>query len=260
MQVTSLFATFFTVLCRFLTLVAPLTTLAMQISIPNNITTGSNATIICTDADDTSGPLTFFLVRNGTRDTIAENALADVGTLTGTIPANATGDGWTIQATSFDGKQVGVSSAFSILASSETGKKSMAVPIIGAVFAAVVVFSLLVLALFFYMRRRRQMRAIPEFNLEANFPPQNQTHQISRSFSSTSTVLPDNNVESKSLEMDKVDWETQLEEQFARARAATPDIRGATPAPRMTTPAPLVRSTRPHAQPELLVSTWSQCD
>jgi len=241
MQVTSLFAIFF----AFLTLVAPLATLAMQIAVPTNITTG-NATIACTnDPTDPGGLLTFFLALNGTRkDTLRENITA-AGALTVTIPANATGNGWTIQATSSDGTRVGISPVFEILAPSQTvSKKSMAIPIIGGVVAAVIIVSLLVLALFFYMRRRRQLIAGPEFDLEASFPPRDQSHQMSRSFSSTSAgiVFADTGLKSssKSMEMEKVEWETRLEEQFARARAATPDIsRGATPAPRAS-PVPLV--------------------
>jgi hypothetical protein len=116
----------------------------------------------------------------------------------------------------------------------------MAIPIIGAVIGSLVIFALLVLALFLYMRRRRQMFAAgPEFNLEASFPPRNESNQFSRS--STSITLSDTNVKSsKSLETEKVEWEMELEEQFARARAATPDIRGGTPASRMMTPVPLV--------------------
>lgn len=241
MQVTSLFAIFF----AFLTFAAPLATLAMQISLPSNITSGLNATITCTDVGDATGPLTFFLVRNNeTQATIAKNASAVSGTLTVAIPANATGDGWTIQAS--DGKQVvGSSSPFAILAPVQTGKKSMAVPIVGAVVATVIVVALLVLALFFYIRRRRQLFASPVFNLEASFPSRTQGHQISRSFSSTSAGTTDTNIKpSKSLEMEKVEWETQLEEQFARARAATPDIRGA-----MATPSSLVPQRGPMRNP-----------
>jgi hypothetical protein len=122
----------------------------------------------------------------------------------------------------------------------------MAVPIVGAVVAAVIIVALLVLALFFYIRRRRrQLFAGPVFNLEASFPSRTQAHQISRSFSSTSTGTTDTNIKpSKSLEMEKVEWETQLEEQFARARAATPDIRGA-----MATPSSLVPQRGPMRNP-----------
>ncbi|KAF7377813.1 hypothetical protein MSAN_00204800 [Mycena sanguinolenta] len=251
MQVTLLFATFF----AFLALAAPMATLAMQISVPTNITTGFDATIICTDdTNGASGPLTFFLVRNGTRDTLAENPSSG-GNLTVMIPANATGDGWTIQATSSNGEVVGTSSPFAILAPPKTGRKSMAIPIIGAVFGSLIVFSLLVLALFLYIRRRRRQMfaAGPEFNLEASFPPRNGSNQFSRS--STSTALSDTNVKSsKSLETEKVEWEMQLEEQFARARAATPDIRGGTPVSRMMTPRAPPAPPGPHAQPELLVS------
>jgi hypothetical protein len=117
----------------------------------------------------------------------------------------------------------------------------MAVPIIGAVLATVIVVALLVLGLFFYMRRRRQMFAGPEFNLEASFPRRKDSRQLSRSFSSTSSRLTDPGVKtSQSLELEKVEWETRLEEQFARARAATPDLlRGPIPAPRGATPLPL---------------------
>jgi hypothetical protein len=236
MQVTSLFAVFFAFL------VAPLATLAMQIKLLPNITADGNTTITCdTEATDPGGPLTFFLVRNETRQAIAENVYAQAGTVTASRPANATGNGWIIQATSSNGTTVGVSPVFSIFAPAQTGKKTMAVPIVGGVIAAVIVVSLLVLALFIYMRRRRQRFVGPEFNLEANFPPRNQSHQISRSFSSTSTALTDPGVKSsKDLELEKVEWETRLEEQFARARAATPDIRGATPLPRSMTPVPLM--------------------
>ncbi|KAJ7318141.1 hypothetical protein DFH08DRAFT_400988 [Mycena albidolilacea] len=239
MQVTSLFAIFF----AFLTLIAPLATSAIQINIPT--ITGLNATIACTaeTTDDPGVPLT---------------ALTFVltGPLEVTLPVNATGDGWTIRAISFGGKQVGVSPEFSILAPSQTGKKSMAVPIIGAVIATVIVVALLVLGLFFYMRRRRQMFAGPEFNLEASFPRRKDSRQLSRSFSSTSSRLTDPGVKaSQSLELEKVEWETRLEEQFARARAATPDLlRGPTPAPRGATPPAAGPPTSRHAQPELLGS------
>ncbi|KAF7368923.1 hypothetical protein MVEN_00218500 [Mycena venus] len=246
MQVTSLFAIFFAFL------VAPLATLAMQIKLPANITASGNTTITCeTEATDPGGLLTFFLVQNGTRQAIAENVDAQAGTITVSIPSNATGNGWIIQATSSNGTSVGVSPPFSIInAPTQTSKKTMAVPIVGGVIAAVIVVSLLILALFLYMRRRRQRFAGPEFNLEANFPPRNQSHQISRSFSSTSTALTDPGVKSsKEIELEKVEWETRLEEQFARARAATPDIRGATPLPRNMTPVPLMPLRGPTRNP-----------
>jgi hypothetical protein len=101
---------------------------------------------------------------------------------------------------------------------------SNAGPVIGGVVAGVLTIALLVLVGFLYMRRRRKLFTGPEFNLEAAFPLPN--HQ--RSFSSTaSSAFADMN--SKSIEMEKIEWETQLEEQFSRARAATPVSRGASP-------------------------------
>ncbi|KAJ6535945.1 hypothetical protein DFH09DRAFT_98209 [Mycena vulgaris] len=107
MQVTSSFATFFacvnglhshgsvsypaTPFCSLFFLVAPLATQALQITAPTNITTG-NATIAFSSEDtDPPGLLTFVLVKNTTRDTIAENVDPTRGHVSVTIPANMTG-------------------------------------------------------------------------------------------------------------------------------------------------------------------------
>jgi hypothetical protein len=222
MQVTSLFAIFF----AFLTLVAPLATYAVKITVPTNITTG-NVTITCTTEEtDPGGALTLFLVRNTTRETLIQGVYAELGAVTVNIPANATGDGWTIQATLSDNvtNQVGLSLPFFIASPPQNSGMSNAGPVIGGVVAGVLTIALLVLVGFLYMRRRRKSFTGPEFNLEAAFPPP--SHQ--RSFSSTaSSAFADMN--NKSIEMEKIEWETQLEEQFSRARAATPVSRGASP-------------------------------
>ncbi|KAJ7653256.1 hypothetical protein DFH06DRAFT_529869 [Mycena polygramma] len=228
MQVTSLFATFFT----FLALVAP--TLSMQIAVPTNVTTG-NTTITCAaEATDPDGSLTFFLVRNTTvLNTLAEN-ITKSGPLAVNIPANATGDGWRILAKTANGIQVGLSPAFFIASGSpHNGGARSAGPVVGGVVAGVLVLSLLVFA-FVYMRRRRHSSRAPVFNLETGFPPP--PHQNSFD-STTSTVMAESG--SKAIEMEKIQWERQLEEQFARARAATPDIRGDSPMLRGTSPMPM---------------------
>ncbi|KAJ6475726.1 hypothetical protein C8R47DRAFT_666301 [Mycena vitilis] len=227
MQVTSLFATFFT----FLVLVAP--TLSMQIAVPPNVTTGTTNITCAADATDPDGSFTFFLVRdNTTVSKLAEN-ITKSGSLPVNIPANATGGGWTILATA-NGAQVGVSPAFFIASGSpHNGGARSAGPVVGGVVAGVLVLSLLVSA-FVYMRRRRHSSRAPVFNLETGFPPP--VHQ--NSFDSTaSTVMAESG--SKAIEMEKIQWERQLEEQFARARAATPDIRGDSPMLRGSSPMPM---------------------
>jgi len=217
-----------------------LATLALKITVPTDITTG-NTTITCIPEDtDPSSALTLFLVRNTTRDTLAQGVSAQLGTVEVdvTIPADATGDGWTILAvTESDNVQtVGQSLPFLITdpTSKADGTRSNAGPVIGGVVAGVLAISLLVGA-FIYMRRRRGFAAGPEFNIEAGFP--RPTHQ--GSFETTSTAFAE--PADKSIEMEKIQWEMQLEEQFARARAATPDIsRGGSPMPRGASPVPPV--------------------
>ncbi|KAJ7695460.1 hypothetical protein B0H17DRAFT_1131502 [Mycena rosella] len=229
MQVTPLFATFF----ALLSLVAPLATQALKITVPTNVTT-RNVTIAFTrEATDTDvGLLSFYLVKNTTRDILEENIDPGRGSIAVTIPANLTGAGWTIQASTFDDAQAGVSLPFSIGAATPPKPKGMAVGIVVGVVAGVVAFALILLAVFLYFRRRRQQlpAANPAFNLEAAFPPR-YTHQ--RSFSSASLEDTGN----KSLEQERMQWEMELEGQFARARAGTPDIlRGGSPMPRGTSP------------------------
>ncbi|KAJ6551664.1 hypothetical protein B0H19DRAFT_1073322 [Mycena capillaripes] len=207
----------------------------MQITVPTNITTG-NTNITCSaESNDPNGPFTLFLVKDTlTRITLVQNFLGELDQVEVNIPANATGDGWTILATPSNNVQqpVGISLPFFIAAASQG--KSSAGPVIGGVVAGVLIISLLVLAGFIYMRRRRQTFAGPEFNLEAGFP--RSKHQ--GSFDSTSTGLADTG--GQAIEMEKMQWEQQLEEQFARARAATPDIaRGGSPMPRGMSPIPM---------------------
>jgi len=230
MQVTSLFATFF----AFLTFVAPLATQALQIITPTNITT-SNVTIAFSSDTDPLGLLNLFLVRNTTRDKIAAGIDPAAGAVAVTIPADLTGSGWTIQAFTSDNILVSTSPLFSIVGSppKATHGMSMAGGIVGGVVAGIVGLSLIVFGVFIYVRRRRQQFAGPEFNLEAGFPPSQQMHE--RSVSSMSTGLGDSG--NNSLELEKMQWEMELEDQFARARAGTPDVaRGASPMPRGTSP------------------------
>jgi len=232
MQVTSLFATFI----GFLLLVAPLATQALQIITPTNITTG-NATIAFTSEDtDSSTLLTFSIVKNATHYTIAQGVGPAAGSVFVTIPANVTGAGWIIQASSSDGSVQAVSLPFSIAAVSPPphGGPSMAGAIIGGVAAGVIALGLIVFSVVFYTRRRQHQRTAPAFNLESGFLPR---QQHTRSFSSMSSGLGKTESDTldtgnKALEMEKMQWEMELEEQFARARAGTPDVqRGASPMP-----------------------------
>ncbi|KAK7052404.1 hypothetical protein R3P38DRAFT_2860122 [Favolaschia claudopus] len=234
MQVTSLFAMFF----AFLSFLAPLATLAMQITIPTNATSGSNSDIswAIEPADDLTGFISFVLAQGSTRTSLAANVNPTPGFVRVNIPTSASGDGWRVLALSSDGAQVGVSPSFSIFSIPKNAGQSMAAPVIGGVIAGVLALGLLVFGLFFYMRRRRQRIAGPEFNLEASFP---QRHQPSGSFSTMSTAHGDAAKAPQMIEMEKVEWETELEEQFARARAATPISRGPTPALRNASPSPM---------------------
>jgi hypothetical protein len=124
----------------------------------------------------------------------------------------------------------------------------MAGGIVGGVVAGIVGIGIVVFGLFIYVRRRRQQFAGPTFNLEAGFPPQQQNHQ--RSVSSMSSGFADNG--NKSLELEKMQWEMELEEQFARARAGTPDIpRGGSPMPRAGSPASRGASPMPRGESPL---------
>ncbi|KAJ7449305.1 hypothetical protein FB451DRAFT_755702 [Mycena latifolia] len=233
MQVTSLFATFF----ALLSLVAPLATQALQITAPTNVTTLNVTISFTSDATDPPGFLTFFLVKNTTRDTIAKGIDPAVGSINVTIPANVTGDGWTIQASTSDdsSESAGVSLPFSIAAAAPKahGGMSAAGGIVGGVIAGIIGLALIVLAVFLYQRRRRQQHPGTTFNLEAGFPPPERNHQ--RSVSSMSDSFADTT--NKSIELDKIQWEMELEEQFARARAGTPDVpRNGSPMPRGASP------------------------
>ncbi|KAJ7148675.1 hypothetical protein C8R43DRAFT_514232 [Mycena crocata] len=225
MQVTTLFATFF----AFFTLIAPLAA-ALQITVPTNITTG-NATLICTsDAVDPPRLLTFFIVKNTTAIAIARGVDPTAATVAVTIPANISGN-WSIQAWTADNKvQAGESRLFSLApAPPPKSGMSMAGSVVGGVVGGVIGVAFAVFGVFFYIRRRRQQAASPVFNLENGFPtPKLERHE--RSFSSTSSGLAD--TADNKLEMEKMQWEMELEEQFARARAGTPDVaRGISPAP-----------------------------
>ncbi|KAJ6617545.1 hypothetical protein B0H10DRAFT_2032887 [Mycena sp. CBHHK59/15] len=209
MQVTSLFATLF----GFLSLVAPLTTLALQITAPTTLR------LLEIEDSDPSGPLTFYLAKNGTLEVITSGVDPAAGSVVAALPTNVSGDGWTVQATTPSSNVPFGSSApiFITAASTPQSTKGMsnAGVVVGGVAAAIVALALLVLGAFIYARRRRRQ---PVFSVEA--PPQH-SQQHSRSFSSTNTVTA--NDAGMSLELDKVQWEMALEAQFARARAGTPD-------------------------------------
>jgi hypothetical protein len=99
------------------------------------------------------------------------------------------------------------------------------------------VLALAVFGVFLYLRRRRQRFAGPEFTVEA--PPK---HGQSRSFSSASEESVD--VEEKARQ-----WEMELEGQFARARAGTPDIPRISAAPRGAAAKTALRGTSPRSAP-----------
>ncbi|KAJ7025565.1 hypothetical protein C8F04DRAFT_133621 [Mycena alexandri] len=235
MQVTtSSFATFF----AFLALVAPLGTQALQITTPTAVTTG-NVIIECTKEINDPASLTLFLVKNNTVVQLADNVVTTTGKVTVSIPASATGDGWQIFAANpANNAQVGVSTPFTIASAVPVPKGNG--PTGPAVIAGVVIglffFSLLIFALFFYLRRRRQQFTTgPVFNLEHSFPPPEHT----RSFSSTSSKPDAEMGEVKDMEQEKIQWEMQLEAQFARARASTPDVpRGGTSMSRASSASP----------------------
>ncbi|KAJ7139083.1 hypothetical protein C8R44DRAFT_763859 [Mycena epipterygia] len=189
---------------------------------------------------DPSGFLTFYLVKNTTRDMIAQNVDPDEGIVAVTIPANATGQGWMIEAWTSDDAEAGASSPFSVAAASppkpQGGMPSMAGAIIGGVVVSVIVVALIIFAVF-YARRRRQQAAGPVFNLEMRSAPAPSAQHHARSFSSMSSASLDPAKNQSALEMEKMQWEMELEGQFARARAGTPDIpRSASPMTRGASP------------------------
>ncbi|KAJ7471268.1 hypothetical protein B0H11DRAFT_1376560 [Mycena galericulata] len=227
MQVTSLFATFF----AFLTLVVPLATQALQITVPSSLAPGNNTIKFTSEPSDSAESLTFVLVKNATQETVAQDVAPSAGTVTVTIPENTSGSGWSIQAFTDEGTEKIGSSTFFEITSPTPSSMSNAGVIVGGVCAAVVVVALIVLAVFLYTRRRRHERAAtsPTFNIEAGFPaPRDHT----RSLSSTSSGSEDAESKARDMETEKAQWEMQLEAQFARARAGTPDIsRGLSPMP-----------------------------
>ncbi|KAJ7176458.1 hypothetical protein C8R46DRAFT_1213038 [Mycena filopes] len=236
MQVTtSLFATIFALLA----LVAPFGTYAMQITTSAHLSTG-NATIQCIPEVNDPTFLTFFLVNNNTAPVrLAENVASPTGAMTVFLPANATGDGWRILATSPTSSTpiIGASLPFTIAATVPVSKGSgpRGPAIIAAVAGGLIFFSLLVFALFYVRRRRQQHATGPVFNLEHAFPPEH-----TRSFSVASSRLEDTGKGTAiDIEQEKMQWEMQLEAQFARARAETPDVRrGATPTSRAPSASP----------------------
>ncbi|KAJ7712905.1 hypothetical protein DFH07DRAFT_864021 [Mycena maculata] len=232
MQVTSLFATIF----AFLALVAPLATQALQINSPTSLTPGNTTITFTTDSSEAVGPLQFLLVENnGTRDaTLATGIASNAGSVTVDIPANVSGTGWTIEAW-MNQHKLGQSALFSVTSPTDSQGMSHAGEVVGGVVGAVIGVALIVLAVFIYTRRRHHQLAATgtTFNLEAGFPPPRPRHE--RSFSSTSGGSVDGG--NKLLEMEKIQWEMELEGQFARARACTPDIpRGFSPLPRASPP------------------------
>ncbi|KAJ7698861.1 hypothetical protein B0H16DRAFT_1644349 [Mycena metata] len=215
-----MFATVFALLA----LVAPLGAQALQITTPTAVTTG-NVTIECTKEVNDPAFLTLLLAKgNTTVLQLAANVVTATGQVTVSIPANATGDGWRIFAANpATNTPVGVSPVFTIASAVPVpkGNGPRGPAVIAGVIGGLVVFSLLVFALFFYLRRRRQQFTTgPVFNLQHSFPPPEHT----RSLSSTSSKGDVEMGEVKDIEQEKIQWEMQLEAQFARARASTPDV------------------------------------
>jgi hypothetical protein len=227
MQVNSLFATFF----AFLSLVAPLATQAFTITTPSNLTTGNNDISVTREAADPAGPLTLLIVRNSSTATIAQgvNASASGIPIVVTIPANISGDGWYILAIDSSDAPVGQSQVFSVTDTSKPSSGAgMAGTIVGGVIAGVAGVSLIVLLAFLRTRRRRQQSPGLTFALEAGFPQPR-----------PSSVSSEPDSASQSLEIDKMQWEQQLEAQFARARAMTPDMQRSASLSRHPSPMPL---------------------
>lgn len=113
---------------------------------------------------------------------------------------------------------------------------SMAGAIIGGVVASVIGVAVIVFAVF-YARRRRQQAAGPVYNLEMRSAPGPSAQYHARSFSSVSSASLEAGKNQSALEMEKMQWEMELEGQFARARAGTPDLpRSASPMPRGASP------------------------
>jgi len=226
MQVNSLFATFF----ALLSLVAPLATQAFIITAPSNLTTGNNTISVTGEAADPTGPLTFLIVRNSSNAIVAQgvNTSADTSgiLIAVTIPANISGDGWYIEALDSSGAPVGQSQVFSV---TDTSKPSSgagrAGAIVGGVIAGIVGVSLIVFLVFLRTRRRPHVLT---FALEAGFPQPR-----------SSSVSSEPDSASQSLEIDKMQWERQLEAQFARARAMTPDMQRSASLSRHPSPMPL---------------------
>jgi len=195
--------------------------------------------------------LDFYLVKNATSKLIAPDVAPNAGSVTVAIPANISGTGWRIEACYTDqNAPIGQSGLFAITPTKQEGM-SNAGAIVGGVIGGVLGLALIVFVVFFYTRRRRQQiaAAAPTVDLETGLPPPLYHHQ--RSFSSMSSNSDADNVKAREMEAEKAQWELTLEEQFARARAGTPDIsRGMSPMPRGISPMPLRSPPRAVTTPQ----------
>ncbi|KAJ7061972.1 hypothetical protein C8F01DRAFT_1135962 [Mycena amicta] len=199
---------------------------------PSGLTTGNN-TISCTvEPSDAAGLLTFFIARNSTKVVIAQDVSAephpDAVPVLVTIPSGISGNGWQILAERPDSSIVAQSLPFQVRDTPDGERGGGAV--IGGVIAGVVGLALLVLLFFIFLRRRQRHASHgPTFDLESAFTQAALERDHSRSLSESAT---EPEARSNWTEVDKMEWERELEDQFARARAGTPSLpRGATPSP-----------------------------
>ncbi|CAK5274314.1 unnamed protein product [Mycena citricolor] len=193
---------------------------ALLISPPTKAVAGSNATVLCTvETGESIDGLTFYLTNNVTRDALATTVLTtDPIQLLVNIPSGLSGKGWKISAVDAANPDalVGQSAAFSITSPPNPGHLAL---IISVVLSVIVLVGLVAIGLLVRRRRQQQRAAAPTFNIETGMVSALGHRHIPSTASSRSVESP-----KQSLEQEKLRWEQQLDAQFARARAGTPDI------------------------------------
>ncbi|KAF7303703.1 hypothetical protein MIND_00599700 [Mycena indigotica] len=229
MQVNSLCVAIFSFLFFF----APLVTRALIITAPSSgLVKGNNTISYTLQASDAVGLLTFFLARNSTSAIIAKDVLtrpiSSAVPIPVIVPAGISGDGWRILAVNSDNTIIGQSSPLQVRNTPDSERKRVDGAVIGGVVAGVLVLAILMLVLFIFWRRRHQRQLGPTFDLETAFAEARMERDRSRSFSGSVNEVE---MGRKWTEADKVEWERELEDQFARARAGTPSamLRGLAP-------------------------------
>ncbi|KAF7304281.1 hypothetical protein HMN09_00829600 [Mycena chlorophos] len=244
-------ALFAIIFCFFVAFVSPFAQ-ALTIAAPSSGLTTGNGTISCTvTTSDTAESLSFFIQRNSTRLLIAQDVAAtpaaNAVSVPVVVPSGVSGGGWVILAAASNNPSniLAESGPFEIRETAQTQRMGAAV--VGGVIIGVVLFALLVLGGFMYFRRRQRRLHGPTnpnaIDLEAAMA---QARDHSRSFSREEAAAKESN---KWSEEDKVEWERELEEQFARAQSRNARcFSWADPTGRRHQPASRAASTKRYAR------------